>query len=1437
MINVEYKKVIVGCILLIQSVFLFAQPLCTMKQYSIADGYVHGRVNDLIQSRSGIIWLCTRDGLTQFDGYTFKNIKSYPGDDNVMESSNITWIKENSVGNIWCRNQDGHVYLYDVGDQIFYSVIDSNRSPIEDIFSLPKGITWITCKNGNIYRIDDELCKSDKGEVLMPVNSPVVHKVIQDSDGDEWLLSDKGVSIFGKKSFQNETSFTDVQEIKGAFWLISNGRDLAKYDKVTQTLRMIGLPKQVSNIWNIRYFNNDTVAIGTSNSGLFLMNVDDFGYRHINVDVEPGMKNTVASVYRDSHGDIWMSNNADGILYLRQGSDKVIKMQSPPTPKLNYEMPNKYMVREDCNGVVWTIPRGGNLCYFDRQKQVLKYYYTDPNDPKTIVSPFTRSFFFDRQNNFWIDDNQLLVKLSFFSNDFKIIPKEEEEIEVRSLLMCRNGNVWVGTKDRFLKILDKDNNCIGYVTPDGKINADKSLFVSNVYSLMEDSAGNIWAGTRGRGLYKFTPKSDNSYSVMCFMHDPLNKFSISNSNIFSIKRDHKDRIWIATYGGGLNLVDQSGDSIIFINHGNLLGELPSGASYNMRCIAEVGDSVILAATSSGLVSFSSNFNSPEEIRFFLNVRKSDVASLTGEDIFYVYSDKKGNVYAMVRNGGINRVVSDNLLSSDIKFESFTERDGLLSDQTLSMIEDTSGGLWIISKQLISRYFPEQRAVEHFTNTNLHSNTVIMFSEATPVLTASGNIAVGTYQGILEINPYKRSRNIFVPKIVFTDLLVHGERIKKQIRNLEKLTMNPSQRNLSLQFAALDFREPKEIQYAYKMEGIDKYWNYVGRERAASYINLAPGTYRFLVRSTNSDGIWVDNTRELSIIVKPKFLETAWAWLLFGVIAILLTSIGVFILFTIYRLKHEVKMEQKMTNLKLNFFTEISHELRTPLTLISSPVSEILENEQVSTKVRDHLTIVKNNADRMLRMVNQILDFRKIQSKKMTMLVEEIEVVSFVTMVMDNFQLAADEKQITFNLESSSKELFLWVDKDKLEKIVFNLLSNAFKYTPQGKSIKVDIVDNADTVFISVKDKGIGIKENKIGAIFEQFESLINSNMQSVSSGIGLSLVKELVEMHHGTIDVSSQMGEGSEFKVSLHKGNAHFTNDPQVEFIISGDSESPLVPQSDDANSESSDLNKKWTILIVEDDNELRNFLRGVLSKEYIVIDAPNGSKGFEKACEVVPDIIVSDVVMPVMNGLDMVKQIKENRNICHIPIILLSAKDTLDDRIRGLENGIDDYIAKPFSASYLRVRIRTLIKQRESLQVTYMSMLSSGKEIEIQDNIDDAQSKISPHDDEFIKHLMAFMDKNIDNADLSVEDMVDDFSMSRTVFFKKMKMLLGMSPNDFVRDMRIKNAAKLIAAGSDSLSDIAYRCGFSDPNYFTKCFKKLMGVTPSEYRRKTGRA
>ena len=1082
-----------------------------------------------------------------------------------------------------------------------------------------------------------------------------------------------------------------------------------------------------------------------------------------------------------------------------------------------------------------------------------------------------------------------LEKVTFRNVPFSMltpVPHEYESLsnEVRSVCEDKQGNLWVGLKDGMIRLYDSNRKFIGHLTGNGTISMTGTPMEGTAYFIMQDSKGIIWIATKGNGLVRAEQISPTSmsYKLTRYQHDSNDMYSLSDNNVYCVYEDHHGRIWAATFAGGINYISQGehGETV-FINHRNNLKGYPIDVCYKARFITSDNNGRLWVGTTTGAVAFDENFKKPEDIQFHHFSRvPNDTKSLSNNDVHWIIATQQKELYLATFGGGLNKLIS---ISEDGhgEFKSYSVLDGLSSDVLLSIREDHKQNLWISTENGICKFVPSGERFENYDERSISFR--VRFSEAASTLTSGGDMLFGTSNGLFMFTPDSIRKSSYVPPVVFSKLMVAnedvipGERsiLKVDLDDTQELVLSHDENIFSVQYAALDYTNPQNIQYAYILDGFEKQWTFADRQRSVTYTNLPKGDYIFRVRSTNSDGVWVDNERILNITILPSFWETPLAYVLYVCFVLLIIFVAVYILFTIYRLKHEVSVEQQISDIKLRFFTNISHELRTPLTLIAGPVEQVLKNDKLPADAREQLVVVERNTNRMLRLVNQILDFRKIQNKKMKMQVQQLNVVAFVRKIMDNFESVAEEHNIDFLFQTEKEALNLWVDADKFEKIVFNLLSNAFKYTPNGKMITVFIREDEGTVSVGVQDQGIGIAENKRKSLFVRFENLVDKNIfNQASSGIGLSLVKELVEMHKATISVDSRLGEGSCFKVDFLKGKEHYNS--SVEFILedsvaplsmerivdiansSLQTEAAIVDASDlkvsAAKEEAEESSSKELMLLVEDNQELRSFLRSIFASTYRVVEASDGMEGWSKALKYLPDIIISDVMMPEKDGIEMTRELRADMTTSHIPIILLTAKTTIESKLEGLEYGADDYITKPFSATYLQARVENLLMQRKKLQNFYRDSLThvTVSEIPVAQGEtlaghasaepvssaaeEPAMPEMSPNDRKFMDKLVDLMEQNMDNGELVVDDLVRELAVSRSVFFKKLKTLTGLAPIEFIKEMRIKRAAQLIETGEFNMTQISYMVGINDPRYFSKCFKAQVGMTPTEYREKVGR-
>lgn len=1405
---------------------LQAQSVCLIQEYSTEDGLPQRNVSNIIQDHYGFIWFATWNGLCKFDGYTFKKYKAYPGDGNNLSNNRFHLNGVDKDNNIWCRTYDSRFFRLDTRTGKFIDpLLDIEKKKgtqyqVRKTYNLKDGATWMIC-NYTAFRVENHSGKdivTEYSSALGNLPGSYILNVQQDSDGDEWIFTDGGAIIIGKKRILDNVPYKELAETSSSVFLISD-TCLVEYDKKTAIFRSIELPCNFHSLQNIYGLDEESVAVGTER-GIFVYSTITQKLKFINLEsLGDGTLYKVDWVYKDKYGDLWVFANLKGVIHIKQsdGTKRLLLTRKNAFPFGVKK--NRQLIFEDKQGVLWLTPNNGNFSYYDREKEELKPYYLEPNNPETVYNPLILSSWYDGQNTLWFADNKHLTKVSFMPDACKI-HSLDEYYETRAFLTDDTGQLWVASKKKYVYIYHPDGRLKGYLSPEGEIRSTPVVFGGDVYCFLQDKDGNIWLGTKGAGISRMIKVTDRKYRIEKFVHDAKDPYSLSHDNVYSICQDSRGRIWIGTHEAGLNLLERKTDGGVRFIHGNNGLNYPIEVCPKVRYVTEIRNTLFVGTTT-GLVTFSLDFESPEEIVPHLNVfRPDDTTGLSSSNVMHIFEDSKKDIYVLTFSGGINRLKSTDLLIDSMEFKNYTLEKDIPSDLVYSMIEDPMKNLWVVAENAFFKFNSQNGTFDSYDSKYLPVEQ--LFSEALPVLW-NNKLVLGIENGFLEVNPDKLRKSTYEPPVYLTELVIWEERKRIALDGVKEIELLPGQRSISLSFTTLDYVEPRSVQYAYRMEGLEKSWDEVDNNRQARYINLPPGTYEFQVKATNSDGRWGEHPAVLTIHVVPTFWETNWAVLLYAILLLVIGAAIVYIFLVIFRLRHRVDMEQQLADIKLRFFTDISHELRIPLTLITSPVVEVLEHGNLSPTDREHLEMVHGNTERMLQLVNQILDFRKIENRKMKLLLEHTEVVEEVRRLMNNFSLMAEEKNIDFSLHAGQSPIYAWVDRDKFQKVLLNLMSNAFKYTLEGKAIRVTVSSDAANLSVSVKDQGIGVEPQKLPHLFKRFETLVQDNILQPSSGIGLSLVKELVELHLGEITVESEVGVGSNFTISLPMEKTAYDGIDYKEFIL-GDSAPPLVQIPETEQETTTDGEDVLKVLVVEDNNELRLFLKNILTDTYKVVEAVNGQEGLELAHQCLPDFIISDVMMPVMDGLDMVKAIKNNRDICHIPIILLSAKSSLDDRISGLEQGVDDYITKPFSSTYLKTRIRLLLQQRKQLRAFYQQNTDNDGLEEI--NLE----TVSPFDRQFMDSFMQIIERNIDNSDFSIDEFSQEMHMSRTFFYKKVKSLTGLSPVDFLLDVRIKRSLVLLDSEKYNVSTIAYMIGFNDPKYFSKFFKKRMGLTPSEY-------
>ncbi|MFO7526014.1 MAG: hybrid sensor histidine kinase/response regulator transcription factor, partial [Ignavibacteriaceae bacterium] len=766
-----------------------------------------------------------------------------------------------------------------------------------------------------------------------------------------------------------------------------------------------------------------------------------------------------------------------------------------------------------------------------------------------------------------------------------------------------------------------------------------------------------------------------------------------------------------------------------------------------------------------------------------------------------------------------------------------------------IIEDEAGNLWLGTGSGIT-YFNVSN--ETFTNFSANDGLIgTMMNPESALKLKNGLMIFGSTKGLNIFDPAKIKLSDYKPSVVLTDFQIFNRSIiisndsplRQSIAHTKELTLEYNQDVFSFEFSALDFNSPQSIQYAYRMEGFDENWIESGNRRYATYTNLDPGVYIFKVKATNSDGVWNSEQATLKVIISPPWWATLWAYGLYTILIILgLLAIRRFemnrtkLRNELQMREHEAKQKTQLEEMKSRFFANLSHEFRTPLTLIKGPV-ELLKNNISDSLRSEQISIIERNSEKLKELIDQLLELSQLENSSVPLRKRKENVVAVLKGLVYSFDSLAGQKNILIEFDSDSEIKTLWIDKDKFEKIINNLLSNALKFTPEGGKVRVIIKsissDEKEFVEIKISDTGIGIPEHKLENIFDRFYQADDSSQRSYGgSGIGLALVKELVDLHKWDINVESGEGKGATFTLIIPKSH-HYLNDAEK---VSGESINDLL--NDDQNKSSANhfhgliegLNtgemegisqeNKSSILIVEDSADLRKYLSALLQNDYVISEAANGEEGIKTANEILPDLIISDVMMPSMDGMQFCKQIKSEWKTSDIPIILLTAKASFESKLEGLETGADDYLTKPFDSRELFVRINNLLEQRKRIREKYNKELSPLPEI----------NKLEPADNNLIRRAYDIVLMNLDKTNFSTDQLSKELFLSRSQLHRKFSEITGHAPGEFVRTIKLKHAAKMLLEKKLSVTQIAYAIGFSSPAQFSRAFSKHYNCTPSEY-------
>ena len=1324
--------------------------------------------------------LCLLLAVIHFEYYcqtqpTFQKIDQSQG----LSSSRITGIVKEEKGFVWIGTQNG-LNRYDGFNVKIYNKQNSNieSNNISSLYLDRKNRIWLTTSGGglNLYdRINDKFISyKNSQEKEFSIISNRINILTEREDGLFWIGTEKGLSLFDydKNIFYNfpfnqqkSLNINSIyQDKNNNLWLGTFANGLFLFDSKTKKFTSIPQNKNqiTSPINAITKLNSDEILLGTSGNGLLVVDLKMqkiSNFLSHNQLLKDKTKIT-RSLKKDSKDNLWIGTDGYGLL------------------EIQYPNSKEPIVRNYINNAQLSSSLSGNAIYVIAEDEASNMWIGTAWNGVSVL---------DKKNKTEIISSDIIGKnpnpvLSIFQND---------------------KNIYLGLDGDGLNIYNKKNKKVKYYT-------NKTLGAKYIQKIFQSKDNNIWLGTFGNGLIRFNEKTKD---ITSYKNTFSNNQSISFNDVRDIVEDEKNNLWIATWGGGLNYFDRKA---------NTFSRQNTGINKNIISILKDKNNIWLASFGGGLELFDIHKN---KVTHF-NYKETDTTSISSNNIFSLLKDTKGYLWIGTSGAGINRM---NLKTNKIqRFENF---ENIKYKTITSIIEDNDFNIWFGSKKGIIKYDYENNTFKTFTNLkgDFHINSVYKDK--------AGFLYFGGIHGVTKFDPRLVNNTNSQPKVVIKSFKIFNkeagvganEILKKNITLTKEITLDYFHNVITFEFAALKFPTSENYEYSIKMENFDEDWRNIGTDRTATFTNLAPGNYTLKVKSRALSGSWGNTFTSLQITILKPYWQTNLAYAIYAI----LFTIGIY-LFRKYliawgKLKSSLELEKithekdtELYNAKQQFFTNISHEIRTPVTLILSSINRLFDtntnNEKDKRQIKASHTI-RRNSNLLLRLVNELLDVRKLEMNDVVLNVTASEFVSFTREIFLSFVDIASDRNIKYRFNSNEKTIPLWFDKNQLEKVIFNLLSNAFKFTDDGGAIHLNIETSLNQVTLLVNDTGIGLSVKNQEKIFNRFYQVKYAHTEKNKGfGLGLSIAKEIIELHKGSVKVHSKLKEGTTFVVKLLKGNTHFNLN--IDTKNSTENNTIHVLQ----NKISKRKSKQETILIVEDNLEIQEALKDLLEEEnYTIKQACNGVEGLKLANTSFPSLIITDVMMPKMDGIELTKIIKSNTTTSHIPIIILTAKTASEAKKEGIETGADAYITKPYNEDFLKSRIKNLLKSRKLLKEKFVSNnLLNPKEI-----------TVNSKDQIFLERLYLILEKNLETNNVKAPIIAKQLHMSHSAMYKKIKSLTGLTYTEFIRDYRLSIAKQLIEEMGYSIADTCYKVGYSDRKYFSRLFKNKFKQNPSYYLNK----
>jgi len=1365
--------------------FIFSSLVCAQgkfmfKHLGVSNGLSHSQVNCIYKDSRGFMWFGTVSGLNRYDGYNYKLFQHIEKDTTSIIDNYISNIQEDANADLWINTGSG------------YTIYDSRKEKFR------RNIAYELNKYG-IHQTG-ELIYIDKQKNLLCYNRGT--GIYQYQNASKKLLLFKQDALGGNLS---RGIITDIRE---------------------------------SNTYYLVLYRTGLLECVNKKSGKVVRR-DNYIPAHFSVSANK------FSAFVDSDGDYWIYSDGSYGVWLYHAKEKNWEYISNMATKSVYMLSSNVIrgIEQDAIGNVWIGTDHGGINLIDKQKGRITYLQNDATDERSISHNSINCIYRDNTNIMWVGTYKKGISYyseSIFKFEVDHMPylnnQKNLNNDVTIFAEDIKGNLWIGTNG--VGVINYNKSTGERQLYQHLAGNDGSLTSNVIVSLCAARDGKVWIGTYLGGMDCF-----DGHRFIHYRHDPKNPNSLANNNVWSIVEDPEGYIWIGTLGSGLQRLNPKTGQFVTFN--NSKKELLSSESISSLYLGR--DNVLYIGTAIGITTY--NLRTGVFERFHGNKRGDQTFS--NLSVNQLYEDSRGLLWVATREG---------LNIFDRKNDKITpiyKSNGLPDNVITGIVEDNNKNMWVTTSNGVSNIIVgtnPKTGDNTYTYYNYDERDGLQSSEfniRSIIRSYRGEILMGGIRGYNIFNPEVIKYNRILPKVVFTDLQLFNTSVKvdsvydgncilKEGLNWTKeIVLNYSQNIFSIDFSSMNYVLPEKTKYAYKLEGFNSDWLTTDENiHKITYTNLAPGTYTLKVKAANSDGFWNEEATSLKIVIKPPFWRSGLAYIFyfFLLIGILLRARQQILKsersrYKLHQIELEAQRNHEIDDMKLRFFTNISHELRTPLTLIISPLENVIKtmnNEEQKQK----LEMVHRNALRLLNLVNQLIDFRKLDVQGHQINLSCGDVVVYIKNICSSFAELSEKKNIRLTFYSSIDELQMEFDEDKIGKIMMNLLSNAFKFTNEGGRVEVHVnllppseEDKNEKLEIRVADTGIGISDDEKEKIFERFYQVKQSDDHKFGgSGIGLHMVKEFVLLHKGRVEVHNNAGKGSIFVVTIPVNRK---NEEEKKLVISEGQVKVLNEKSEEL-AEASDSNSEVTtssvILVVDDNDDFRTFMKDSLKSEFVIQEARNGKEAWESIPDSLPDMIISDVMMPEMDGYELCRLVKSDVRTSHIPLILLTARTAEEHKLEGLETGADDYITKPFNFDILMLRIRKLMERREAAQATFR------KQIEVKPS----DITITSLDEKLIQKAIKYVEDNISSSnELSVEELSKNLGMSRVHLYKKLLSITGKTPIEFIRTIRLKRAAQLLRESQLNISEIAYEVGFNNPKYFSKYFKEEFGMLPSAYQDK----